>query len=60
MRTLISACLGLSIAFLAGCGGDPETTKQDPVEPTLAEQLGLEPGVWFKVELPGTVCANGS
>lgn len=60
MRTLISACLGLSIAFLAGCGGDPEATKQDPGEPTLAEQLGLEPGVWFKVELPGTVCANGS
>lgn len=60
MRGIISACLGLSIAFVIGCGGDPEATKPDPIEPSLAEQLGLEPGVWFKVELPGTFCANGS
>lgn len=57
MRTLVSVFLGLSLGCLVGCGGDPEAAKPEPPPP---EETGLEPGVWQKVELPGTVCANGS
>jgi Pectinacetylesterase len=58
MRAITLACLGLSWAFLLGCGGEADATKQEL--PPIEEESGLEPGVWLKVELPGTVCANGS
>lgn len=57
MRATILFCLGLSLAFLVGCGSDSDANKQEPPVP---QDPGLEPGTWLKVELPGTVCANGS
>lgn len=57
MRATIFSFIGLSLFFLSGCGSDDVDAQK--TEPTM-EELGLEPGAWTKVELPGTVCANGS
>lgn len=56
MRALVTSFLSLSLLFVMGCGANTEPAENEPP----AEEPGLEPGTWYKVELPGTVCANGS
>jgi hypothetical protein len=58
MRTTCLSFVGLSLALLVGCGSEVEANKQEPQPVT--QEPELEPATWLKVELPGTVCANGS
>ncbi len=51
-RNLVSVVL--AFLFLSGCGGEDASAPLPPESPTY------EPNVWEKIELPGTVCGNGS
>jgi len=56
MRALATGPLllcALASLLAAGCGADPEA-------PETPETPALEPDVWNMIELPGTVCGNGS
>jgi len=61
MRTIAPRLLALlalaSSSFAVGCGDDAAEAAA-PVEDGSA--VPTEPGVWQKVELPGTICGNGS
>ncbi len=58
MRPSILSFLGLVLGtFVVGCGGEDVDAKPSPV---VVEESALEPGAWAKIELPDTVCANGS
>jgi hypothetical protein len=55
-------CVGILVAllFAFGCDGGSSTPTDASTDPSDAADDGIRYGRWERIEIPGTVCGNGS